>query len=89
MATPGRLVNFVERARVSLACTQFLLLDEADRMLDMGFEQQIRVVMNNLPTKHQTLLFSATMPADVESLANDYLSDPVKVKVGAAGASKP
>jgi superfamily II DNA/RNA helicase len=66
-----------------LARVSVVVLDEADRMLDMGFEPQIREVMMNLPKPHQTLLFSATMPVEVETLAADYLNKPVKVKVGA------
>lgn len=83
VATPGRFIDHLQSGNTSLGRVGFVVLDEADRMLDMGFEPQIREVMHSLPPGHQTLLFSATMPAEVEALAADYLSKPVKVKVGA------
>ena len=83
VATPGRLIDHLHQGNTNLARVSLVILDEADRMLDMGFEPQIREVMMNLPTPHQTLLFSATMPVEVEALAADYLNKPVKVKVGA------
>ena len=83
VATPGRLIDHLHQGNTNLGRVSIVILDEADRMLDMGFEPQIREVMMNLPTPHQTLLFSATMPAEVEALAADYLNKPVKVKVGA------
>lgn len=83
VATPGRFIDHLQSGNTSLGRVGFVVLDEADRMLDMGFEPQIREVMHSLPPRHQTLLFSATMPAEVEALAQDYLSKPVKVKVGA------
>ncbi|KAJ4834395.1 hypothetical protein Tsubulata_007337 [Turnera subulata] len=82
VATPGRLIDHLQQGNTSLSRVSFIVLDEADRMLDMGFEPQIREVMRNLPKKHQTLLFSATMPVEIEALAQDYLTDPVQVKVG-------
>ena len=83
VATPGRLIDHLHQGNTNLARVSLVILDEADRMLDMGFEPQIREVMMNLPKPHQTLLFSATMPVEVEALAADYLNKPVKVKVGA------
>ncbi|KAH0634846.1 DEAD-box ATP-dependent RNA helicase 20-like [Solanum tuberosum] len=82
VATPGRLIDHLQQGNTSLSRIAFVVLDEADRMLDMGFEPQIREVMRNLPVKHQTLLFSATMPAEIEALAQDYLTNPVRIKVG-------
>ncbi|TMX04600.1 hypothetical protein EJD97_006807 [Solanum chilense] len=82
VATPGRLIDHLQQGNTSLGRIAFVVLDEADRMLDMGFEPQIREVMRNLPAKHQTLLFSATMPAEIEALAQDYLTNPVRIKVG-------
>lgn len=82
VATPGRFIDHLQQGNTSVSRISFVVLDEADRMLDMGFEPQIREVMRNLPRKHQTLLFSATMPEEIEALAQEYLNDPVQVKVG-------
>ena len=86
VATPGRLIDHLQQGNTNLSRVSFVVLDEADRMLDMGFEPQIREVLMNLPKPHQTLLFSATMPSEVEALASDYLQKPVKVKVGTTSA---
>ncbi|XP_038980829.1 DEAD-box ATP-dependent RNA helicase 20-like [Phoenix dactylifera] len=82
VATPGRFIDHLQQGNTSLIRISFIVLDEADKMLDMGFEPQIREVMCNLPRKHQTLLFSATMPVEIEQLAQEYLSNPVQIKVG-------
>ncbi len=82
VATPGRFIDHLQQGNSSLSRVSYVVLDEADRMLDMGFEPQIREVMRSLPKKHQTLLFSATMPEEIEALAQEYLSKPVRVKVG-------
>lgn len=81
VATPGRFIDHLQQGNTSLNRVSYVVLDEADRMLDMGFEPQIRDVMRNLPPGHQTLLFSATMPEEIEALANDYLHNPVRIKV--------
>jgi len=86
VATPGRLIDHLQQGNTNLSRVSFVVLDEADRMLDMGFEPQIREVLMNLPNPHQTLLFSATMPSEVEVLASEYLKKPVKVKVGTTSA---
>ncbi|KAH8490605.1 hypothetical protein H0E87_022948 [Populus deltoides] len=82
VATPGRLIDHLQQGNTSLLRISFIVLDEADRMLDMGFEPQIREIMRNLPEKHQTLLFSATMPVEIETLTQEYLTSPVQVRVG-------
>ncbi|KAK1283927.1 DEAD-box ATP-dependent RNA helicase 52 [Acorus calamus] len=82
VATPGRFIDHLQQGNTSLSRISFVVLDEADRMLDMGFEPQISEVMKNLPKKHQTLMFSATMPVEIEALAQAYLSKPVQIKVG-------
>ncbi len=82
VATPGRLQDLVERGHVSLARIRVLVLDEADRMLDMGFAPQINRVVEQIPPYRQTVLFSATMPPEVEALARKYLRKPLVVQVG-------
>jgi ATP-dependent RNA helicase RhlE len=82
VATPGRLLDHLERRNVSFADLEVLVLDEADRMLDMGFAPQINRVVAQIPPYRQTLLFSATMPPEVEALARKYLRKPVVVQVG-------
>ncbi|KAK2974590.1 hypothetical protein RJ640_025239 [Escallonia rubra] len=82
VATPGRFIDHLQQGNTFLSRISYVVLDEADRMLDMGFEPQIREVMRNLPEKHQTLLFSATMPVEIEALAQEYLTNPVQVNVG-------
>ena len=85
VATPGRLIDLLERGDVDLQATGYLVLDEADHMLDMGFIHALRRIAKHIPVKRQTLLFSATMPKDIEEIANTYLRDPVRVQVAPPG----
>jgi ATP-dependent RNA helicase RhlE len=85
VATPGRLIDLLERRAVSLAEARHLVLDEADQMLDMGFIHALRKIARHLPDARQTLLFSATMPKEMEELSATYLTRPVKVQVAAPG----
>ncbi|HEY7233007.1 MAG TPA: DEAD/DEAH box helicase [Gemmatimonadaceae bacterium] len=87
VATPGRLIDHLERQNVAFDDLEVLVLDEADRMLDMGFAPQISRVVSNVPPYRQTLLFSATMPPEVEALARRYLRKPVVVQVGRRSAA--
>ena len=91
VATPGRLVDLIERGRVSMECIKFLVLDEADRMLDMGFEPQIRriVEQEGMPygDERQTMMFSATFPNNIQRLAGDFMRDYIFLTVGRVGAA--
>lgn len=81
VATPGRLLDLITQGFVSLKALEFFVLDEADRMLDMGFIHDIKRVLKLIPEKRQTLFFSATMPPEIEKLANSMLTNPEKVEV--------
>ncbi len=81
VATPGRLLDLVQSNGLKLGSVEFLVLDEADRMLDMGFINDIRKIVGKLPIKRQTLFFSATMPKDIAELAEAMLRDPARVAV--------
>ena len=85
VATPGRLIDLMEHKHVSLAQVKVLVLDEADRMLDMGFWPSVRRIMHALPEKHQTLLFSATIPPSIKSTIDALLTDPVTVEISRVG----
>jgi ATP-dependent RNA helicase RhlE len=86
VATPGRLLDLMGQKLISLATVEIFVLDEADRMLDMGFIVDIRRIIETLPSKRQTLMFSATMPAEIVRLSSTLLRDPVRVQVAADAA---
>jgi ATP-dependent RNA helicase RhlE len=82
VATPGRLLDLIQQGDIDLKGIEFLVLDEVDRMLDMGFLPDVRKIIGFCPEKRQTLLFSATVPAEIERLSAWVLKDPVKVEIG-------
>ena len=82
VATPGRLLDLVQQRSLDLKTIEFLVLDEADRMLDMGFLPDVRKIVKRTPRKRQTLFFSATMPSAIESLAQWALTNPKEVEIG-------
>lgn len=86
-ATPGRLKDLLGRRRLSLDACRFLCLDEADRMVDLGFEDDLREILSYFKSQRQTLMFSATMPAKIRAFAHSALVDPVTVNVGRSGAA--
>jgi ATP-dependent RNA helicase RhlE len=81
IATPGRLLDLMDQRYVKLDHLKMFVLDEADRMLDMGFIHDVKKIISRIPTKRQTIFFSATMPQEIASLANSILTNPVKVEV--------
>lgn len=81
VATPGRLLDHLQNRSVNLSQVEFLVLDEADRMLDMGFMPDIRRILSHLPAKRRTLLFSATFPEEIKKLAREFLRDPQTIEV--------
>ena len=85
VATPGRLLDLMEHNHVSLAGVEVLVLDEADRMLDMGFWPSVRRIMHALPEQHQTLLFSATIPPSIKSTIDAMLHEPAVVEISRVG----
>jgi superfamily II DNA/RNA helicase len=86
IATPGRLISHISMGNIDLSKVSFFVLDEADRMLDMGFSEDIMKIASGLPKNCQTIMFSATMPKDIEKLAQNLLKNPVEIKLA---VSKP
>ena len=82
IATPGRLIDFIQSGICPVNRVNFIVIDEADRMLDMGFEPQIRTIMAQIPEERQTFMFSATWPKEIRELAHDFLKNPVHMQIG-------
>ncbi|MCL4144650.1 UNVERIFIED_CONTAM: hypothetical protein GTU68_030254 [Idotea baltica] len=87
VATPGRLIDMLDKKMVRLDVCRFLVMDEADRMVDMGFEEDVRTIYSYFKAQRQTLLFSATMPKKIQNFARSALVKPITVNVGRAGAA--
>ena len=87
IATPGRFNDHLENYALNLSATQILVLDEADRMLDMGFAPQINKIIKHIPKVRQTMLFSATMPPEVFKMASQYMQMPIRIEVAPSGST--
>ncbi|MBI4054134.1 MAG: DEAD/DEAH box helicase [Candidatus Doudnabacteria bacterium] len=87
ISTPGRLIDFLQQRVVSLQTVHILVLDEADRMLDIGFAPQIKEILRTLPRDRQTMLFSATMPHQIVELATQYMKLPLRIEVAPSGTA--
>ena len=87
IATPGRLLDHVQQKTLNLSQTQILVLDEADRMLDMGFLPDLQRIVNLLPKKRQSLMFSATFSPEIKKLASSFLNDPISIEVARSNAT--
>lgn len=85
IATPGRLMDHLQQKTVALNDVCMLVLDEADRMLDMGFAPQIQRILKSVPSERQTMLFSATMPAEIAKIASTYMKLPIRIEIATAG----
>src|SRR6476620_2833099 len=87
VATPGRLIDLIERKAINLEQIQYVVLDEADEMLNMGFQDDIEFILQNTPKRESTWLFSATMPPEIRRVSKRYMKDPVEVTVGQANTA--
>ncbi len=89
IATPGRLIDHINRRNCDLRNVNFVVLDEADRMLDIGFMPQIREILKSIPNKRQTMLFSATIPTAISELSAQYMNCPTRIEASPSGTSAP
>ena len=82
VATPGRLLDLSQEGSIELGRVEHVVLDEADRMLDMGFEKDVRAIIGMTPAARTTVMFTATWPQEIRALAEEFLRDPVRVSIG-------
>ncbi len=87
VGTPGRIIDHLQRRTLSLQDVRILVLDEADRMLDMGFAPQIKIILNAIPKERQTMLFSATMPDNIVKIATTHMKLPIRVEIARSGTT--
>ncbi|MBP1682426.1 MAG: box helicase domain protein [Proteobacteria bacterium] len=87
VGTPGRALDHIERKNMNLGEVQYLIIDEADKMLDMGFIEQVKAIINVLPTNRLTMLFSATMPDKIQEICQQYMNKPIKIEVDSETSS--
>ena len=85
VGTPGRIIDLIDRNTLKLGEIQFLVLDEADQMLAVGFEEAVEMILQKIPTERQSMLFSATMPSWVKQLSRKYLNSPMTIDLVSAG----
>lgn len=85
VGTPGRVLDHIEKGTLSVECLKYVVLDEADEMLNMGFIDQVSAILDKLPTSRTTMLFSATFPADIEGLAKKYMINPERIQIETVG----
>ena len=82
VATPGRINDLIDRGKVDISTIRYLVLDEADEMLNMGFKEDLDSILEHTPQDKHTLLFSATMPEEVEEIASNYIENPIRIQIG-------
>ncbi|MBM7692102.1 superfamily II DNA/RNA helicase [Peribacillus deserti] len=87
VGTPGRVLDHIQKGTLTLEQIKYLVIDEADEMLNMGFIDQVEAIIHELPTKRVTMLFSATLPEDVENLSHKYMQNPVQIEIKASGVT--
>jgi ATP-dependent RNA helicase DeaD len=87
VATPGRLIDLIERKAINLEKIQYVVLDEADEMLNMGFQDDIEFILKNTPNRESIWLFSATMPTEIRKVSKRYMKEPVEVTIGKVNAT--
>lgn len=89
VGTPGRVIDLIKRGSLNLSEVQFVVLDEADQMLNVGFAEDVETILENLPQKRQSMMFSATMPSWIVQLTRKYLKNPLTIDLVSARMNRP